>query len=159
MTGETANAADTRADDARESPGIDDSLRALNAARRETVGAALDTGRAMRSLVVADFALARSALARALVWTAVAIIFGASAWLLLMGALIALLQAMGLSWLASIALSALLSLAVTAIAAWRVTVFFEHTGMQATRRQLARFGIGDDDDDEAGNDGDKVPAP
>ena len=33
-------------------------------------------------------------------------------------------------------------------AAWRVTVFFEHTGMQATRRQLARFGIGDDDDDD-----------
>ena len=156
MTGETASAG--RGGDAHGTPGIDDSLRALNAARRETVDAALDTGRALRRLVAADFALARGALARALAWTAVAIIFGASAWLLLMAALIALLQVAGLSWLASIGLGAALSLAATGFAAWRVRVFFGHTGMQATRRQLARFGIGDDDDD-AGNDGDKAPVP
>ena len=44
---------------------------------------------AFRILISADFSLARSAFGRTLALTAVAIIFGASAWLLLMAALIA----------------------------------------------------------------------
>src|SRR3546814_5741270 len=89
---------------------------------------------------------------RALAWVAVAIVFGASAWLLVMGVLTALLHSLGLSWLASFAICAALSLGVTGFAAWRVSVFFDHAGMHATRRQLARFGIGDEnDDDEAGD--------
>src|SRR3546814_5516050 len=59
-----------------------------------------DTGRALRRLVSADLALARSAMGRALAWVAVAIVFGASAWLLVMGVLTALLHSLGLSWLA-----------------------------------------------------------
>src|SRR3546814_7439752 len=94
-------------------------------------------------LVSADLALARSAMGRALAWVAVAIVFGASAWLLVMGVLTALLHSLGLSWLASFAICAALSLGVTGFAAWRVSVFFDHAGMHATRRQLARFGIGD----------------
>src|SRR3546814_2612822 len=89
---------------------------------------------------------------------AVAIVFGASAWLLVMGVLTALLHSLGLSWLASFAICAALSLGVTGFAAWRVSVFFDHAGMHATRRQLARFGIGDEnDDDEAGDE--TAPAP
>src|SRR3546814_4489428 len=81
-------------------------------------------------LVSADLALARSAMGRALAWVAVAIVFGASAWLLVMGVLTALLHSLGLSWLASFAICAALSLGVTGFAAWRVSVFFrseEHT--------------------------------
>lgn len=123
-------------------------MRRIGAAGRASLDSALDTGRALRKLVAADLALARSALGRALAWTGVAIVFGASSWLLLMAATIALLQASGWSWLASIAVCAVLSLIVTGVAAWRVSRFFDYAGMQATRRQLARLGIGGDDDDE-----------
>lgn len=124
-------------------PHLDESVRQVGAAGRATLASARDTGRALQRLLAADLALARSALGRALAWVAVAIVFGASGWLLLMGAMIALLQALGVSWLLSLALCAGLSLAVTALAAWRVAVFFDHAGLHATRRQLARIGISD----------------
>ncbi|MCW5581566.1 MAG: phage holin family protein, partial [Luteimonas sp.] len=123
-------------------------VRSLGREGRATVDAVLDTGRALRQLASADFALARSSLGRALAWSGVAIVFGASSWLLLMGVLIALLQASGLSWLAAIACAALLSLAVVGIAVWRVSVFFDLAGMHATRRQLARLGLFSEDDGE-----------
>ena len=56
---------------------------------------------------------------------------------------------MGLSVaLAALFVAAIVNLVVTTLAAWRAAVYFEHTRMQATRRQLARLGIGDGDDDE-----------
>ncbi|WP_337243997.1 phage holin family protein [Luteimonas sp. gir] len=140
-----------------EVPNLDESVRRVRAAAKETLGSGLDTGRALRKLVSADFALARSALGRALAWSAVSVVFGASAWLLAMGAAIALLQSWGLSWLASISIAMAISLLVTALAAWRVSVFFDHAGMHATRRQLTRLGLFSestpDEDDEA------VPPP
>ncbi|HRN62907.1 MAG TPA: phage holin family protein, partial [Luteimonas sp.] len=57
-------------------------------------------------------------------------------------------QASGLSWLAALSIAALLSLAVTGLAAWRVSVFFDHAGMHATRRQLAKLGLFSEDDEE-----------
>lgn len=152
MTGETASGGAQAQDDARKPDGIDESLRAIGSEGRATLDAALDTGRALRRLASADFALARSALGRALAWTGVAIVFGASSWLLLMGVLIALLQALGMSWLVSIASAALLSLVVAGIAVWRVSVFFDMAGMHATRRQLSRLGLfqeHDEDGDDA----------
>jgi hypothetical protein len=141
-------------------PHLDESVRRVRAAGRDSLDAALDSGRALRKLVVADLALARSALGRALAWVAVAIVFGASAWLLAMAAVIALLQALGWSWLVSIAVCAGLSLAVTAVASWRVGRFFDHAGMHATRRQLATLGIGDDSDDsDEGGDRNDATAP
>lgn len=157
MTGETPQAgAQAQGEDAaRKPPGIDETVRTLGREGRATLDAALDTGRALRQLASADFALARSSLGRALAWTGVAIVFGASSWLLLMGALIALLQAFGLSWLAAISCAALLSLAVAGIAVWRVTVFFDMAGMHATRRQLSRLGLFDEgDDNDEGDPGD-----
>src|SRR3546814_17715445 len=75
-----------------------------------------------------------------------------------MGVLTALLHSLGLSWLASFAICAALSPGVTGFAAWRVSVFFDHAGMHATRRQLARFGVGEENgDDEAGDK--TAPAP
>jgi len=138
-------------------PHLDESVRRIGAAGRATLDSALDTGRALRRLVAADFALARSALGRALAWVAVAIVFGASAWLMAMGVLTTLLHSLGLSWLASFAICAALSLGVTGFAAWRVSVFFEYAGMHATRRQLARLGIGDEGDE--GEPDEPAPAP
>ena len=139
-------------------PHLDESVRRIGAAGRATLDSALDTGRALRKLVSADLALARSALGRALAWLAVAIVFGASAWLLSMGVLTALLVRFGLTWLAAFAICTVLSLVVTGVAIWRVSVFFDHAGMHATRRQLARLGIGDEDDDDEADEAD-APAP
>ncbi|MDN5782228.1 MAG: phage holin family protein, partial [Luteimonas sp.] len=84
-------------DDTGKPPHLDESVRRIGAAGRATIDSALDTGRALRKLVSADLALARSAMGRALAWVAVAIVFGASAWLLVMGVLTALLHSLGLS--------------------------------------------------------------
>lgn len=138
-------------DAARKQANIDESVRAIGAEGRATLSSALDTGRALRKLASADFALARSALGRGLAWTAVAVVFGASAWLLTTGALIALMQRNGFSWLSSISTAALVSLVAAGVAAWRVSVYFDLAGMHATRRQLSRIGLfsepGDEDDD------------
>ena len=108
----TANGPDPAA-----TPPLDESIRQVSQASRATVDAAKHSFRSLRRLASADFALARSAFGRALAWAGVAIVFGASAWLLAMGAAIALLQSWGLSWLASISIATLISLVVTAIAA------------------------------------------
>ncbi|MNV12731.1 hypothetical protein D3C71_1033440 [compost metagenome] len=36
------------------------------------------------------------------------------------------------------------SLGITGYAVWRVSYFFHHTGMHATRRQLSRLGLFDE---------------
>lgn len=143
-----------RETDAPPPPDFIESLKEVGEAGRAAYGSAKDTGRAMRALVSADFALARSAFGRALAWACVAIVFGASAWLLVTGALIALMQRFGFSWLQSLSLAAFVSLAMTAFAAWRVGRYFDYTGMHATRRQLSRLGLFDEngspeDEDEA----------
>lgn len=127
---------------------LEESLRRVADAGREGLSAAFDSGRAWRGLVAADLSLARSALGRALAWVGVAIAFGASSWLLLMAALVSLLQRFGLSWLAALSIAALLSVGVTVFAGWRAVVYFEHTRLDATRRQLARLGLGDRDADD-----------
>ncbi|WP_422507831.1 phage holin family protein [Stenotrophomonas sp. GZD-301] len=133
-------------------PRLDESIRQVGQAGRATVDSAKHTLRSLRRLASADFALARSAFGRALAWSGVAIVFGASAWLLLAGTLIALMQHWGLSWFQSLLITSILSLAVTGYAIWRVSFFFRHTGMHATRRQLSRLGLYDeptDDDPDA----------
>lgn len=147
-------------DDDGRPPHLDESVRRVGRAGREVLDAALGSGQALRRLVLADLAFARSALGRALAWTAVAIVFGASAWLLVAATLIALLRnVLDWSWLASISLAAGVSLALTAVAAWRVAVFFDHAGLHATRRQLAKIGIGDGDSDDDAPAGESAAAP
>ena len=125
-------------------PGLEESVRELGRAGKETAQSAQHTLRSLRRLASADFALARSAFGRALAWSGVAIVFGASAWLLLAATLIALLQALGLSWFLALLITSIVSLAGTGLAAWRVSYFFHHTGMHATRRQLSRLGLFDE---------------
>ena len=125
-------------------PDLQESLRQVGAAGRASVSAAVDTGKALRSLVAADFSLARSAFGRTLAFTGVAIVFGASAWLLLMTALIvALNRQFGWPWWAALLSCAVLSIAAAAVAVYQGMRYFEHTRMRATRRQLARLGIGE----------------
>jgi hypothetical protein len=160
----TGDAQADRARDGAAAPGVGEALRLLGEDGRAGLRAARDTLQALRILVTADFALARGALARALVCAGVAVAFGGSAWLLLMATLIAALQATGLSWLVSLLLAALLSIATTAIAALAAVRYFGHTGMHASRRQLARLGLsalddlmrGFDEDDERKS---ATPAP
>ena len=126
-------------------PGLEESIRQVGSAGRQTLDSATHTLRSLRRLASADFALARSAFGRGLAWSGVAIVFGASAWLLLAATLIALLHSLGLSWFVSLLVTSLTSLAVTGYAIWRVTYFFHHTGMHATRRQLSKLGLFDED--------------
>ncbi|WP_102947022.1 hypothetical protein [Stenotrophomonas sp. VV52] len=133
---------------ARAAPRLDESIREVGQAGRATVDSAKHTLRSLRRLASFEFALARSAFGRALAWSGVAIVFGASAWLLLAGTLIALMQRWGLSWFHSLLITSLVSLAMTGYAIWRVSFFFRHTGMHATRRQLARLGLFDEPTDE-----------
>jgi hypothetical protein len=125
-------------------PGIDEALRQLGATGRATWTAGRDASKAFRILLAADMSLARSAFGRTLAFTGVAIAFGASAWLLLMAAAIAWLSlGLGWAWSLSLLLAAALSIVITTIGGWMAMRYFEHTRMQATRRQLARLGVGE----------------
>lgn len=125
-------------------PELAESLRQVGVAGRASLGAATDAAKALRTLLLADVSLARSAVGRTLALTGVAIAFGASAWLLLMATLIVFLNSQfGWSWSLSLLVTALLSLSITGFSAWQGIRYFEHTRLQATRRQLARLGIGE----------------
>ena len=125
-------------------PGLSAAAEALARDGRAGLQAASDAAKALRILVSADVSLARSAFGRTLAFTAVAIAFGASAWLLLMAALIvALSRGLGWSWSLSLLLTAVLSAAITLFAGWRAMRYFEHTRLKATRRQFARLGFGE----------------
>lgn len=137
-------------------PPLDESLRQVGQSGRAGLGAARHTGRALRHLLLADLALARTAAARTMAWLAVAAVFGASTWLLLMGVLITLLQRMGLSWLAAMSIAAAVSLAVTALGSWQAAKYFQFTRLEATRRQLKKLGIGEEDEDPSDGPG---PSP
>jgi len=127
-----------------DAPDIEESLRQLNATGRATWSAGRDASKAFRILLSADISLARSAFGRTLAFTGVAIAFGASAWLLLMAALVAWLSlGLGWAWSLSLLLVALLSGIVTGIGGWWAMRYFDHTRLQATRRQLARLGVGE----------------
>ena len=127
----------------RDAPGLEEALRGLGEEGRAGLKAATDVAKALRILIAADISLARSAFGRTLALTGVAIAFGASAWLLLMAAMIAAMQAAGLSWVIALLIAALLSVAVTAGAGYAAMRYFEHTRLQATRRQFARLGFGE----------------
>lgn len=125
-------------------PGLAELLRELGQGSHATWQASRDAAKALRLLIAADVSLARSAVGRTLAFTGVAIAFGASAWLLLMAALIAWLSlGLGWSWSLSLLLTGVVSLALAAVGGWQATRHFEHTRLQATRRQLARLGVGE----------------
>ena len=128
----------------RAAPGIADALKELGETGRATWAAGREAATALRILVTADVSLARSAFGRTLAFTAIAIVFGASAWLLLMSALIAWLSInVGWAWWFSLLLCGFVSVVLGGVAGWMAMRYFDHTRMKATRRQLARMGIGE----------------
>ena len=103
-----------------------------------------DASKAMRTLLAAEVSLARSALGRTLALLGVAVSVGAAAVLMLMGALVAwLVQSRGLSLAVAMLMLGLVALVLALLAGWLGSRYFEHTRMKATRRQLARLGIGE----------------
>lgn len=125
-------------------PGVVDAFDQLKDTGRATWSAGSDALKAFRILFAADVSLARSAMGRMLALTGVAIAFGASCWLLLMAAAVTwLFRGVGLSLTASLLICALVSALVTGWAIWLADRYFEHTRLKATRRQLARLGIGE----------------
>lgn len=139
-------------------PHLDESVRRVAAAGRETLGSGRDTGRALRRLLRAELALARGAIVRALAWAVLALIFAVSTWLMMIVVLVTALHALGLGWLAASAAAGAICLVVTALAGWQVKAYFKHVGLHATRRQLTRLkrfqGA-----DEGDNDPEPTPKP
>ena len=139
-------APDASGDDGRPaaSPDLVELLRELGEGGRATWQASRDAAKTLRLLVAADVSLARSAIGRSLTFAGLAVVFGASGWLLLMAALIAWLSlGLGWAWSLSLLLTGGVSLVLAAIGGGIAMRYFEHTRMQATRRQLARLGIGE----------------
>ncbi|AKC87067.1 membrane protein [Pseudoxanthomonas suwonensis] len=125
-------------------PPLDESIRAIGEAGRASLGATVDAVRALRGLISADLALARSAAGRGLAWAGAAVVFGATGWLLATAAGVALMQRMGLTWLSALSIAALFNLVVTGLAAWGASHYFDYMGLHATRRQLSRLGLFDE---------------
>ncbi|WP_222565363.1 phage holin family protein [Novilysobacter antarcticus] len=135
---------DRRQDDPPVADELREALRQIGQTGQASLSAVGDTAKALRALVAADVSLARSALGRTLAMSGVAIICGATAWLFLMGALVVFLNgATVLTWTASLLIPAALSLVAAGIATWAAVHYFGHTRLDATRRQLARLGIGE----------------
>ncbi|MBJ6981583.1 phage holin family protein [Luteimonas sp. MC1572] len=133
-----------RATDGAPPPDLIESLRGLRDTGKSGVGAAGEAAKAFRSLVVADVSLARSAAGRSIAFAGVAVVFGASSWLLLMAALIVLLSSqLGLPWWVALCGCAMLSALGAWLAVRKAAAYFEHTRLKTTRRQLARLGIGE----------------
>jgi hypothetical protein len=113
--------------------------------------AGLDAGReawgvvsSFRRLVAADLTLSRVAFGVTIAWTAGAIVLGASAWIFLMAVAVIALQRSGLSLLWALLTPALVSALGAGLCAWLAQRVFQHTSLDATRRQLARFGLAGD---------------
>ncbi|WP_255486536.1 MULTISPECIES: phage holin family protein [unclassified Luteimonas] len=136
--------ASRRAADGAPPPDLIESLRGLRDTGKSGLDAAGEAAKAFRSLVVADVSLARSAAGRSIAFAGVAVVFGASSWLLLMAALIVLLSnQFGLPWWVALCSCALLSGVGAWLAVRKAADYFEHTRLKTTRRQLARLGIGE----------------
>ena len=127
----------------RVAPDLLEALREIGDGTVGSLHAAGEVAKSFRTLVAADVALARSAAARAAVAGGVALVGGITAWLFMMAALVMLLRASGMSWWFAMLLPGLVSLVIAGVGFWMSMRYFEHTRLQATRRQLARIGIGE----------------
>lgn len=131
-------------------------LKDLRGHARSTFSGGLDSLTAMRRLALAELNLSRHAAGRSVVWVAVGAVFGASTWLLLMAAaVVAMKSQLEWSWLSALLISAVVSLVIALVAAFMVRRYFAFTGFKATKHELARFGVGEADDDE---DSDRKPS-
>ncbi|MBS7458225.1 phage holin family protein [Coralloluteibacterium stylophorae] len=127
-------------EDAGDPSGVTDDLRALQAAGLAVLRQFADTFSALRALLRADMALARSAVVGALVLASTGVLFGVIGLLLATALVVACLVAYaGLSWPAALVITlagALLLAVLAGLLAWRS---LRDANFAATRRQLARM--------------------
>lgn len=127
-------------------PPLDEAARRIGAAGKE-LGAELWAAlRSFRALLMAELALSRAAMLRVLVLATIGTALGATAWLYLMAMGVLGLRAFGLPWWAAVGIPALVSLLGAGLCAWLALQALEDTQFKATRRQLARLGVGEDPD-------------
>ncbi len=127
-----------------DAPPLDEAARRIGAAGKALGHELWTAARAFRALFMAELALSRSAILRVLVLATIGTALGATAWLYLMAMGVLGLRALDLPWWAAVGIPALASLLGAALCAWLALRALEDTQFKATRRQLARFGIGDD---------------
>jgi len=123
----------------KEHPDLVDSLHQVNQAGQQTLDSATQTLSALRDLLSADLALARSALRKALLWSAAVVVFATPAWLLLLLAITVLLTQLNVALPVALLLSGLISLMATVLALGMVKFYLRHSNLAATRRQLAKL--------------------
>lgn len=128
-------------------PGLDDAAREIGDVAGSTVTAALAVLTSFRRLVAADIAQSRAAFGRALAYTGLAVAIGSSACLLLVTLLVVVLSNMGLSWVEALLVIMLATALPAAWFTWRAVQAYGHTQLEATRRHLARLGLGEDPDE------------
>lgn len=91
---------------------------------------------ALYQLLVADLALAQVATLRALLQGAMALVFGATAWALFVGAAVFGLVHAGLAWPWAFLLVAMASVALCLFTIAQARRYLEHTTLKATRGQI-----------------------
>lgn len=96
-------------------------------------------GGAFRDLLLAELSLSRSAVLRAIMLVALAVVLGTSAWLYAMAMAVLGLHALGLAWWQAAGISALASLLLAGVCAWWARLMLEDARFLRTRRLLARL--------------------
>ena len=117
-------------------PPLTESARSVYEAARYVADAWGGSFAALRRLLVADLALARTALVQGLVLLFVAAILLGTAWVLLMVLVVWAMHHAGLGWGWAIGVPLLLSIALGAFVFWRAACALELADLDASRRQL-----------------------
>lgn len=126
-------------------PPLTESARAVYESARHVAGAWGGSFAALRRLLVADLALARTALVQGLVLLFVAAILFGTAWALLTLFAVWAMHAAGVGWGWSIAVPFVLSLGLGALAFWQAARALKLADLDASRRQLTLwFGTPDE---------------
>lgn len=126
-------------------PELQQAAKDLGQAGIEVGRSAWDVVRHFRTLFAADLALSRVAFGVALAWAGVAIVLGASAWLLAMVSVVLWLQSTGwVGWQGAVLIPAAVSAAGGAACVWFAVKAFADTSLNATRRQLVKLGMAED---------------
>jgi uncharacterized membrane protein YqjE len=126
-------------------PPLTESARSVFDAAHNIAGAWGGTFTALRRLLVADLALAKTALVHGLVLLLVAAILFGTAWVLLTAFAVWALHKAGIGWGFSIGVPFILSVTLGALFFWRAAKALRLADLDASRRQLTLwFGTSDE---------------
>ncbi|HTA64111.1 MAG TPA: hypothetical protein VK753_01285 [Xanthomonadaceae bacterium] len=120
-------------------PPLTESARSVYEAARQVAAAWGGQFAALRRLLAADFALARTALVQGLVLLFVAAILFGTAWVLLTVLAVWAMHSAGLGWALSIGLPLLLSTALGTLAIWHASRALKLADMEASRHEVSQW--------------------